>query len=141
MTIFLSSLLLGLAAAPPPARDLRIEPRNELERRVLSPIGRATTLTEEWLATFGADRARLEAELAAAGFTLQKVQDERCRWFGYRRPAGSNQLERTASIALCPDKPFVTILSILPSAGPPGPGAPGIRAAPLRPDEPVRNPR
>lgn len=138
MTIFLSSLLLALAPAPPPALDLPVEPRNELERRVLAPMERATALTEEWLATFGGDRPRLEAELAAAGFTVQEVQDQRCRWFGYLSPAKPNRLERTASIALCPNKPFVLILSILPSSGPPGPGAPVIRIGPA---EPVRSPR
>lgn len=144
MIIFLSSLLLGLAAdAPPAVRDLRIEPRNELERRVLAPEAQATRLTEEWLATFGQDRTRLEAELAGAGFALGKHQGGRCRWFAYLRPIRSNGLERSAAVGLCPDKPFVLILTgFLSSARPPGPGAPLMRIAPPVPDaSPGKPPR
>ena len=135
MTTFLFSLLLGLAAAaPPPAQDLRIEPRNELERRVLAPADQATPLTNEWLATFGLDRTRLEAELAGAGFTLGELQGGRCRWFVYLRPIKSNGLERSASVGLCPDKPFVLITTgFLSSATRPGPDAPLIRPAPRVP--------
>ena len=143
MTTFLSSLMLALAAAAPvPARDLPIEPRNELERRVLAPAERATSLTEEWLANFGQNRTRLEAELAGAGFTLGKDQSGQCRWFVYLRPIKSNGLERSAAVGLCPDKPFVLILTgFLSSAKPPGPGAPGIRIVPPKPDAPERSPR
>ena len=142
MTIFLSSLWLGLAAAAPSsARDLPIEPRNELEKRVLAPAEQATPLTEEWLGTFGQDRTRLEAELAAAGFTPGRSQGGKCRWFVYLRPIKSNGLERSAAVGLCPDKPFVLILTgFLSSAKPPGPGAPGIRATPRAPDAPDRSP-
>jgi hypothetical protein len=135
-------MLALAAAAPTPARDLPIEPRNELERRVLAPEEQATLLTEEWLATFGQDRTRLETELAGAGFTLGRNQDGRCRWFVYLRPIKSNGLERSAAVGLCPDKPFVLIFTgFLSSAKPPGPGAPGIRAAPREPDAPKRSPR
>jgi hypothetical protein len=142
MIISLSSLLLGLAAAAPaPIQDLRIEPRNELERRVLAPAEQATALTQEWLATFGQDRARLETELTGAGFALGREQGGQCRWFVYLRPIKSNGLERSAAVGLCPDKPFVLIFTdFLSSAKPPGPGAPGIRIGPAVPDSPKQNP-
>jgi hypothetical protein len=141
MTIFLSSLLLALAA-PAPDRELPIEPRNELERRVLAPFEQSTELTEQWLATFGHDRTRLEAELAGAGFGLGPSQGGKCRWFVYLRPVKLDGFERHATIGLCPDKPFVLILKgLTPSAEPPGPGAPVIRFGAGTPETPPRKPQ
>ncbi len=140
MTIFLSSLLLGLAPGASPApRDLAIEPRSELERRVLAPAEQATQLTEEWLAKFGQDRPGLEAELAKAGFTVGQAQGGQCHWFVYLRAIKTNGLERSAAVGLCPDRPFVLITTgFLSSATRPGPGAPSIRVAPAVGDPPPR---
>lgn len=132
MTIFLFNLLLAFTSTPLSLDgDMKVQPRNDLERRILAPADSASRLTEEWLFANGGDRQRIEAALTRAGFTLGRLQG-RCRWFTYLRQIGTNGLERSAAVGLCPDKPFVLITTgFLSKATKPGPGAPLI--VPIKP--------